>query len=74
MITEHSTVVLEHDLPEAGLTTGDVGAVVFVHNEGKAYEVEFVDGDGSTIALVTLNAEEVRPLRTGELLHARKRG
>jgi uncharacterized protein DUF4926 len=74
MITEHSTVVLVHDLPDAGLTAGDVGAVVFVHHEGKAYEVEFVDGDGTTVALVTLNSDEVRSLVSGELLHARKRG
>lgn len=69
MIAEHSTVVLALDLPAAG----DVGAVVLVHDEGRAYEVEFVDGDGSTIALVTLRADEVRPLASGELLHARKR-
>ena len=73
MIAEHSTVVLVHDLPDAGLTAGDVGAVVFVHDEGKAYEVEFVDGDGTTVALVTLRSTEVRPLVSGELLHARKR-
>lgn len=72
MITEHSTVVLAHDLPEFGLTSGDVGAVVFIHHEGAAYEVEFVDGDGSTVALVTLQANEVRPIAGGELLHTRK--
>jgi len=74
MIAEHACVVLENDLPDAGLTAGDVGAVVFVHGEGDAYEVEFVDGDGTTIALVTLDASEVRPVAAGEILHARRRG
>lgn len=29
---------------------------------GKAYEVEFVDGDGSTIALLTLDSSDIRPI------------
>lgn len=73
MIAEHSLAVLNSDLPQAGLHAGDVGTVVCVHKAGSAYEVEFVGGDGGTIALLTLEAAEVRPLAGGELLHARKR-
>jgi hypothetical protein len=73
MLTEHSIVVLNSDIPSAGLYAGDVGAIVHVHGQGKAYEVEFVDGDGTTIALLTLDADAVRPIASGELLHARRR-
>ncbi|MGH7930800.1 MAG: DUF4926 domain-containing protein [Candidatus Binatia bacterium] len=73
MLAEHSIVVLNSDMPDAGLHAGDVGAIVHVHGQGKAYEVEFVDGDGTTIALLTLDADEVRPIAPGELLHARRR-
>jgi hypothetical protein len=73
MITEHSLVVLNEDHPADGLHAGDVGAVVHVYHEASAYEVEFVDGDGSTIALLTLNPSNVRPIEAGELLHARRR-
>ena len=73
MIAEHSLVVLNRDLVSEGLSAGDIGAVVFVHRQDEAYEVEFVDGDGSTIALVTLKADDVRHLAPGELLHARRR-
>ncbi len=73
MISEHSIVVLSENHLAEGLSAGDVGTVVHVYESGKAYEVEFVDGDGSTIALLTLAADEVRPLDPGELLHARKR-
>ncbi len=73
MLTEHSIVVLNRDFSSEGLHSGDVGAVVHVHAEGKAYEVEFVDGDGSTVALVTLDAQDVRPIEAGELLHTRRR-
>ena len=73
MITEHSLVVLSNDHLAEGLHVGDVGAVVHVYGDGKAFEVEFVDGDGTTIALLTLESSDVRPIEAGELLHARRR-
>lgn len=73
MITEHSMVVLDRDLAESNLVAGDVGAVVHIHGQGKAYEVEFVDGQGATIALLTLPAADIRPIGSGELLHTRRR-
>ena len=73
MITEHSMVVLNDDRSANGLNAGDVGAVVHIYGEGKAFEVEFVDGDGSTIALLTLEPSDVRPIEAGVLLHARRR-
>ena len=73
MITEHSMVVLNDDRTADGLHAGDVGAVVHIYGGGKAYEVEFVDGDGSTIALLTLESSDIRPIEAGELLHARRR-
>jgi len=73
MLAEHSLVVLTRDIPESGLYAGDVGAIVHIYGQGAAYEVEFVDGDGTTIALVTLKSESVRPVGSGELLHTRRR-
>lgn len=73
MLAEHSIVVLNSDMPDARLHAGDVGAIVHVHGQGKAYEVEFVDGDGTTVALMTLDASAVRPIKAGELLHIRRR-
>ena len=73
MIAEHAMIVLNADRPSDGLRAGDVGAVVHVYGDGNAYEVEFVDGNGSTIALLTLSADEVRPIESGELLHTRRR-
>ncbi len=54
MIKELDIVVLTRDLPEHGLKRGDVGTVVMVYGDGKAFEVEFVSSDGETIALETL--------------------
>ena len=71
-IREHDTVVLTRDLPQHSLRAGDVGAVVHVYQQGQAYEVEFVDGSGQTVALETLDASAVRPRGAGEILHIRK--
>ena len=71
MIAEHSLVVLDSDPQHDELRRGDVGTVVHVYKGGKGYEVEFVDGGGHTVALVTVSAGDVRPIQSGELLHAR---
>ena len=71
-IHELDAVALTHDLPANGLVRGDVGAVVLVHGDGKAFEVEFVGYDGHTVALVTLERAQVRPLRANDVPHARE--
>lgn len=70
-IHELDPVALACDLPEHGLTRGDVGTAVLVHGDGAAFEVEFVGYDGHTIALVTLESTQVRPLSAGDIPHAR---
>ena len=72
MIKELDTVVLSQDLPEHGLKQGDIGAVVHAYKEGKAFEVEFITGKGDTVAVVTLNSEDVRLMQDKEILHVRK--
>lgn len=61
MIRELDTVVLVRDLQEHGLTQGDVGAVVHCYKDGATFEVEFVTGEGSTFAVLSLSRQEVRP-------------
>jgi hypothetical protein len=46
MISEHAFAVLIEDMPGAGLGAGDVGAVIPVHTQDTAYEVEFMALDG----------------------------
>jgi len=71
MINEHENAVLTVDLPSIGLMAGDVGVVVHVYEGGKAYEVEFIALDGNTVAVETLEAEKVRPIRAREMPHVR---
>jgi hypothetical protein len=70
-IKEHDRVVLTTDLAGEKLAAGDVGTVVHVHRVGKAYEVEFVSLGGETIAVVTLEHVQVRPVERREITHAR---
>jgi len=72
VIEELDSVVLSADLPDLDLAAGDVGTVVMVHDAGRGYEVEFVTLDGETIAVVTLEADRVRPIGRGEIAHARR--
>lgn len=71
MLKEHATIVLTQDLPAAGLEAGDVGVVVHVHPGGEAYEVEFLSLDGSTVAIETLTASQVRGANHRDIPHVR---
>jgi hypothetical protein len=72
-IEELDTVVLLRDANEYGLEYGDIGAVVHRYaGEREAYEVEFVTGEGETVAVLTLSREEIRPMDRREILHARE--
>lgn len=61
LIQEHDCVVLVADLPSEKLAAGDVGTVVHVHGDETAFEVEFVDQDGRTVALVTVARTQIKP-------------
>ena len=68
---EHEWVVLKRDIPEHGLAEGDVGTIVHAYSDGGAYEVEFILASGETVAVLTLEAEDVRPRSGREILHTR---
>jgi uncharacterized protein DUF4926 len=64
------TVVLERDLPESGLRSGDLGAIVEVH-DANHFEVEFVAASGRTQALVTLSSDDIRHVNDRDLIAVR---
>jgi Domain of unknown function (DUF4926) len=70
MIGEPDLVVLKRDLPDERLAAGDGGTIVLVHQQGAGYEVEFATLSGDTVAVVTLDASEVRPAEAREIVHA----
>lgn len=71
MIKELDPVVLTENLPEEGLTAGDVGWVMMVHGDAAGFEVEFTTLAGETVSLVTVPSRAVRPVAPKEIAHAR---
>lgn len=63
-------VVLTMDLPEHGLKLGDIGTAVLVHGD-RGFEVEFMTLDGKTVAVVSLDTEQIRAIGSREIAHAR---
>lgn len=72
MIKELDTVVLTRDLISHSLKKGDVGAVVHCYSEKGVFEVEFVTTEGKTIALLSLEETDIRPVGGKEVLHVRE--
>ncbi|MGH9836438.1 MAG: DUF4926 domain-containing protein [Blastocatellia bacterium] len=71
MMKELEQIVLTTDLPEYGLQAGDIGTVVLVHRESVGYEVEFMTLAGETLAVVSLYANQVRPIAQREIARVR---
>ncbi len=70
MIHETDLVAILIDLNEAKLVRGDVGTVAMVHGDQEAFEVEFVNAAGKTIAVETLYRDQVRKIDQGmAILH-----
>ena len=54
-------VILNADLPDEGLVKGMTGAIIDVYSSpSMAYEVEFCDQQGRTIACVALAPEQLQ--------------
>jgi hypothetical protein len=71
MIREHKRGILTVDLPAYQLKAGDVGTIVHVYTENRGYEIEFFTVDGQTLDVITVTADQVRPVGKLEVLHAR---
>jgi Domain of unknown function (DUF4926) len=62
----YDVVELSVELPEEGLTEGCVGTIVHVFEKPNlAYEVEFADDRGRTVAQLPLTPDQLRPHASG---------
>ncbi len=68
MFVENESVMLTHNIDEYGLKEGTVGVVVFVYENGEAYEVEFMTPEGRTIGILTLTSTDLRSNAYKEVL------
>lgn len=66
-LQELDVVALTHNLPEHGLKQGDRGAIIHIYPNGQTFEVEFVNPDGTTQALLTLTAAHLQKMASFQL-------
>jgi hypothetical protein len=60
----YDVVEVVNGLPDDKLTAGMVGTIVHVFHEPRlAYEVEFSDTDGQTVAMLPLTPDQIRPVQ-----------
>lgn len=68
-----NTVIVTVDLSDEEVLAGDIGTIVEVYsNPYPAYEVEFVNPNGTTRALLTLSSAQIRPLLDNDVLTTRQ--
>lgn len=71
MFEDYEVVKLKDDLPSEGLSAGARGTVLMVYPEPPSeYEVEFLDGDGETLAVLTLPEEKLAKVPSNELMQS----
>ena len=67
------TVIATANFPDQFVLAGDLGTVVEIYTQpGLAYEVEFVNPDGTTRALLILAPSQVRRLSELDVLTTRQ--
>ncbi len=67
------TVISTVDKPGEGILAGDVGTIVDIYAEiATAYEIEFVNADGSARTQVTLSSSQFRHLAPWDILTTRQ--
>lgn len=74
MPEEHDRIVLTTDISDVGLKIGDVGTIVHVYPERRAFEVEFLALDGSTAIVATVLPSQTRQVTPTDITHARALG
>jgi hypothetical protein len=60
------------DLPGHDFKAGDVGTVVHIYRDGIAYELEIFSADVQRVSVVTVKADQVRPVSRRDVLHVRQ--
>lgn len=62
MFCEYDIVRLKREMPAEGLSAGATGIILLIYEQPPlppAYEIEFIDGNGNTIAILALQEDEI---------------
>lgn len=73
MLAILETIIVTVNIPDYQVLAGDIGTVVEIYPAPNlAYEIEFVNPNGTTRALLTLAADQVRRLSAADVLTTRQ--
>jgi hypothetical protein len=72
MIRELDLVVLTRDIIAHGLQQGEVSTVVHTYQDRQTFEVECVTAQRTTVAVLTLEPTDIRPVGDRATLHVRE--
>ena len=62
MFSLYDKVILVQSVSEDGPAVGDIGSIVDIYTQPReAYEVEFVDELGRTVALLAVDSDKLAP-------------
>ena len=62
-------ITLTHDIQEHGLKKGSQGVIVHCYQDGQAFEVEFVDKLGDSLALLSLEVADFQlEVKNGQMM------
>ncbi len=70
-MNEFDLVVLQDGTVNERLKIGDVGTILTVYGDEKAFEVEFVTLTGELVAVETLLPHQIRTVRASEVMTVR---
>ncbi|MCI0478144.1 MAG: DUF4926 domain-containing protein [Anaerolineales bacterium] len=71
-LTLLDTIIATDNFPQNQVLAGDLGTIVEIYTRPQlAYEVEFVNPDGTTRALLTLTPNQVRQLDPNDVITTR---
>ena len=66
------TIITTNDFPQDQVLAGDLGTIVEIYTQPQlAYEVEFINPDGITRALLALTPNQVRRLGVNDIITTR---
>ena len=68
MFREHDVVTVMVDVPQQGVTRGDVGAIVHCYAGRDVYEVEVLDEGGRSKGVATLSGAQLLRLNLVSLV------
>jgi hypothetical protein len=72
VIKKNDKIMLNMNIPEHKLLKGALGKVIFIHNEGEEFDIEFRNIIGELLAVIKLIPRQFQKLKVIQIPHIKK--